>query len=244
VDRFEFFSRLPRGEPGGATFTSAYLTQVQIKATDVVLELGCEAGDRATWVARSRGCRIIAVDQDPRYLPLLQDRAEQGGADALVVPVSARYDALPFADNAFRLIMAEGAALSLGLKQALTLWRRLITPQGHLAITYPGVVKKDAPAEVRAPLEKRMVEPLGTLADYHATVRAAGYEVVHQVPLHPDLWNAYYADNVRRVWSLQRSKDIAEDDPMMEEVCSESRWFKQAGRGRVFLQALVLRRVR
>ena len=244
MDRFEFFSRLPRGEPGGATFTSAYLTQVQLKATDILLELGCEAGDRATWVARSRGCRIIAVDQEPRYLPLVQDRAEEGGAADLIIPVSARYNALPFADNAFRLVIAEGAALPLGLKQALTLWRRLVTPQGHLAITYPGVVKKDAPAEVRAPLEKRMVEPLGTLADYHATVRAAGYEVVHQVPLQPEMWDAYYTDNVRRVWALQAGGEIAEDDPTLQEVCDEAEWFKQAGRGRVFLQALVLRRVR
>ncbi len=244
MDRFEFFSRLPRGEPGGATFTSAYLTQVQIKATDIVCELGCEAGDRATWVARSRGCRIVAVDQDRRYLPVLRSRAEQGGADKLIQPLHARYNALPFGDNAFRLVVAEGAALPLGLKQALTLWRRLIAPQGHLAITYPGVVKKDAPAEVRAPLEKRMVEPLGTLADYHATVRAAGYEVVHQVPLQPELWDAYYTDNVRHAWALQSGKTVPEDDPTVADVLAEAKWFKQAGRGRVFLQALVLRRVR
>jgi len=244
VDRFEFFSRLPRGEPGGATFTSAYLTQVQIKATDIVCELGCEAGDRATWVARSRGCRIIAVDQEPRYLPVARDRAEQGGALDLVLPIHARYDALPFAENAFRLIVAEGAALPLGLKQALTLWRRFIAPQGHLAITYPGVVKKDAPAEVRAPLEKRMVEPLGTLADYHATVRAAGYEVVHQVPLQAALWDAYYTDNVRHAWALKSNGSVPADDPAVAEVLDEAKWFKQAGRGRVFLQAMVLRRVR
>lgn len=244
MDRFDFFSRLPRGEPGGATFTSAYLTQVQIKATDIVCELGSEAGDRATWVARSRGCRIVAVDQDARYLKLLRSRSEEGGADHLIQPMHARYNALPFADNAFRLVIAEGAALPLGLKQALTLWRRLVAPQGHLAITYPGVVKKDAPAEVRAPLEKRMVEPLGTLADYHATVRAAGYEVVHQVPLQPELWDAYYTDNVRHAWALLAGKSVTEEDPTVADVLAEAKWFKQAGRGRVFLTALVLRRVR
>jgi hypothetical protein len=28
VDRFEFFARLPRNEPGGVAFTNAYLTAV------------------------------------------------------------------------------------------------------------------------------------------------------------------------------------------------------------------------
>ena len=244
MDRFEFFSKLPRAEPGGASYTSAYLTHVQIKASDVVLELGCEGGDLATWVSRSRGCRVVAVEQERRYLPIVQRRAEEGGAAELVVPMIARYNSLPFADNAFRLVVAEGAALTLGLKQALTLWRRLVMPQGHIALTYPGVVKKDSPSEVREPLERRMIEPLGTLADYHATIRAAGYEVVHQVPLQPDLWEGYYAETVRHAWALVSSGEVAEEEPAVHEVLEEARWYRQAGRGRVFLQAMVLRRVR
>ncbi len=244
MDRFEFFSRLPRAEPGGATFTSAYLTQVQIRATDTLLEIGCGSGDRATWVARSRGCRIVAVDQEARFLPIVRQRAAEGGASALVLPVCARHNSLPFPDGSFRLVMAEGAAVSLGLKQALTLWRRLVAPDGHLAITYPGVVKKDATADVRGILERRMVEPLCTLAEQHNTIRAGGFEVVHQVPLQPELWDGFYASTVRRAWALVKSDGIKEDDPVIAEALEEAKWFRTAGRGRVFLQAMVLRRVR
>lgn len=244
MDRFEFFSKLPLTEPGGAVFTSAYLTQIQIKATDLVLELGCGGGDLSAWVARSRGCRIISVDDDPRFVHSARDRAEDSGAGNLVKPIVADYRQLPFPDHSFKVVIAEGTAMKLGLKQALTLWRRLVPPQGHLAITYPGVVNKAAPDEVRAPLEARMVEPLGTLPEYHKAIRAAGYEVVHQVPLQPELWDAFYRDAIRHAWALLDHQACPEDDPVVQGVIEEARWYRRVGRGRVFLQALVLRRLR
>lgn len=244
MDRFEFFSKLPRSEPGGPTFTSAYLTQVQIKVSDLLLVLGCGSGELATWVARSRGCRIVAVDQDVRYARIAAKRSEEGGSSGLVSALCASHTQLPFPDQAFRLVIAEGPALALGLKQSLTLWRRLISRHGHLAITYPGVVNKDAPAEVRGALERRMVEPLGTLAEYHQTIRAAGYEVVHQVPLHNDLWDGFYTQAVRHAWALVSSGQVREDDPTLREVLDEAQWFRRIGRDRVFLQAMVLRRTR
>jgi hypothetical protein len=144
----------------------------------------------------------------------------------------------------FRAVLAEGAALALGLKTALTLWRRIIQPEGHLCVTYPGVVNKDAPPEVRAPLERRMADPLGTLADYHALVRATGFELVHQVALHADLWDQFYADCQRHAWALVASGAVRDDDPQVKSILAEAQWFRAVGRSRVFLQAMVLRRVR
>lgn len=244
VDRFEFYAKLPRVEPGGVAFTNAYLTAVPIKATDKVLDLACAGGDRATWIARSRGCRVVAVDVDRRYLPTTRRKAYEGGAGHLVQPVSADYRNLPFADNTFKVILAEGAAMGLGLKQALTVWRRLIVPEGQLCLTYPGVVNKDAPNEVRQALEKRMVDPLGTLGEYHGTVRAAGFELVHQVPLQAELWEQFYAESMRHAWALIASNEAREDDPQIRSILAEAQWFRAYGRSRVFMQAMVLRRVR
>lgn len=244
MDRFTFFSPLPRSEPGGSTFTSAYLTQVQIKANHRVLDLRCASGDRATWVARSRGCRIVAVDEEPRYLPVVAERTADGGAGHLVQPVAASYEHLPFADESFRLVMAEGAALTMGLQGALSAWRRLVPKNGHVAVTYPGVVNKDAPPEVREPLERHMGEPLRTLADYHTVVRNSGFELVHQVPLQPELWDAFYADAMRRAWALVAAKTVDKNEQVIREVLAEAHWYRRIGRGRVFMQALVLRRTR
>ncbi len=244
MDRFEFFARLPRNEPGGVAFTNAYLTAVPLKPAERVLDLECGSGDRAVWLARSRGCRIVAADADARYLPIVRQRAVEGGSGHLVLPICAEPRNPPMGDGAFRAVLAEGAALALGLKTALTLWRRIIQPEGHLCVTYPGVVNKDAPPEVRAPLERRMADPLGTLADYHALVRATGFELVHQVALHADLWDQFYADCQRHAWALVASGAVRDDDPQVKSILAEAQWFRAVGRSRVFLQAMVLRRVR
>lgn len=246
MDRFAFFSPLPRSEPGGSTFTSAYLTQanIQIKADHRLLDLRCASGDRLTWIARSRGCPIVAVDSDARYLPVVRRRAEEGGAGHLVQPVAANYDALPFEDESFRLVLAEGAAMPLGLEKGLATWRRLVPRNGHIAVTYPGVVNKDAPPEVREPIERHMVEPMRPLADYHTIIRKSGLELVHQVPLQPELWDAFYADAMRRAWALVKSGRVSKNDSTIRQVLAEAHWFRRIGRGRVFMQAFVLRRVR
>ena len=244
MDRFEFFSKLPRREPGSATFTSAYLSGVSIKATDLACEIGADAGTTAVWIARSRGCAVVAVDSDPRALPRVVQHAEEGGSSGLVLPICADYRNLPFADQSFQIVIAESAAMGLGLGQALTLWRRLISPKGHLAIAHPGVVNKSAPPEVRGPLERRLSEPLGTVADYQATIRATGYELVHQCTLPNEIWDVHYNNCVRHVWALIKDGVVREDDPVLESILEEARWFRQIGRGRVYLLAMVLRRIR
>ena len=244
MDRFEFFSKLPSTEPGGAVFTSSYLTSVQIKKSDKLLQIGSGTGELCAWVARSRGCRVFAVDNDPRYCPITRKKAEDSGSGHLVHTVAADYRQLPFVDHSFRLVIAEGAAMGLGLKQALTLWRRLLAPQGNLAITYPGVINKNAPAEVRGVLESRMVEPLDTLPEYHKVIRAAGYEVIHQVPLQSEMWDAFYRDSVRYAWALRSNNKVAADEPTTCGLIAEADWYRRVGRGRVFLQAMVLRPAR
>jgi len=243
VNRFDFFVDLPRQFPGGVTFTSAYLTTIAIRGGDTVLEIGCGVGERAVWIARSRGARVIAVDHDARYLARARRLAGEAGSRGFIKPICASHKDLPFPDEAFKVVLAETAALALGLKQALTLWRRVVAKDGHLAVAYPGVINPNAPDEVRGPLERYTAEPLATLEEYHATARASGFEIIHQVPLHPDLWEAYYGDNVRHAWALTSSRQVADDDAVIEQVLGEAEWYRRIGRGRVFYQAMVLRRV-
>ena len=46
MDRFDFFAHLPRNQPGGTSFTSAYLSSVKIHPTDRLLDLASAGGDR------------------------------------------------------------------------------------------------------------------------------------------------------------------------------------------------------
>lgn len=242
MDRFDFFAHLPRNQPGGTSFTSAYLSSVKIHPTDRLLDLASAGGDRTVWIARSRLCKIVSVDADPRYQDIVKAAAEEGGAGHLVSPRAAKYDDLPFEDESFDLILAEGAAMEIGLEKALNLWRPLVAKDGFIAVTYPGVVNQNSPPEVRQPMEARMVEPMKTLKEYHGIIKGAGFELVHQTPLPNILWETFYTDAVRRAWALIDAGEATEETPVVRQVLEEARWYRRIGRGRVFVQAFMLRR--
>ncbi len=133
--------------------------------------------------------------------------------------------------------------MALGLEVSLKLWRRLIPVGGHIGASYPGVINKDAPDEVRGPLELRMAEPMKTLAEYQAIARKTGYDLIHQAPLAHALWENFYADTTRRAWALN-NHESAEKTGVVRTVLDEAHWYRHVGRGRVFLQSMLLRRSR
>lgn len=254
MDAFEFYSKLPRAAPGATSFTSAYLSSIKLRATDRLADLHSRTGERAVWVARSRGCTVVAVDQDPRFCNVIGERALDGGASSLVQTVHSDYMDLPFEDESFSLVMAEWAAAYTGLAAGLKAWRRLVPVDGYVAISYPGVINKDAPIEVRGPLEKRIAEPMLTLGEYHTLIRDFGYEIVHQAPLDQGLWENFYTDAVRRAWSLSSGgsgrvmtgplpSSLSTQSDVIREILDEAHWYRHVGRGRVFLQSMLLRKM-
>ena len=124
MDTFEFYSKLPRAAPGATSFTSAYLSTIKLRAKDKLADLHSRTGERAVWVARSRGCSVVAVDEDPRFCQVIDERALDGGAANQVQAVSSGYLELPFEDESFSLVMAEWAAAHTGLTAGLKAWRR------------------------------------------------------------------------------------------------------------------------
>lgn len=242
MDRFEFFKDMPKTEAGAATFTSAYLTPVPIKKTDKLLDLACSSGDRAVWIARSRGSHVIACDKDERYLPIVMKRAEAGGSKELVETVCAEYLNLPFEEGSFKVVIAENVAMETGLARGLEAWRRFPRADGYLAVTYPGIINKNAPVEIREPLERRMVESMGTMADYQNLIRSSGFEIVHQYPLATNIWDRFYLDNMRHAWALVNKGVVPESDPVVKDILAEARWYHNTARGRLFYHAFLLKR--
>jgi arsenite methyltransferase len=252
VDAFEFYSKLPRAVPGATSFTSAYLSTIKVRASDAILDLHCRTGERAVWVARSRGCKVIAIDEDERFCALVSERAEDGGSGNKIQTVASDYLDIPFEDQSFSLVMAEWVAVRTGLRRGLQSWKRLIPVGGFIAVSYPGVINKDAPLEVRGPLEQRMADPMCTLGEYHHLIKECGFEIVHQAPLDQELWENFYTDAVRRAWTLSANEAgrittgpltaMAQSNDIIREVLEEAHWYRHVGRGRVFLQSMLLRR--
>lgn len=242
MDRFDFFAQLPRTQPGAVSFTSLLLTNVEVTPDQKILDLEAGAGDRSVWLARSRCRNVVSHNQDERYTKALEERAQTGGASPYIETITCDVLDLPFEDTQFNLILAEWAATANGLRASLNHWAQFLAPGGFIALSYPGVRNKDAPVEARGPLELRMAEPMDTIEAYHRIIADAGFELQFQLPLPEEAWDNFYADTLRRVWSLAESNSDIMSNPVIKSIHAEAKWYRRVGRGRVFLQGLLLKK--
>jgi ubiquinone/menaquinone biosynthesis C-methylase UbiE len=90
-----------------------------------VLDVGCGPGEKADWVARALGAKVVALDQSERMVELTRAR----GIETVLGDVQA----LPFADGSFDVVIAAWmlyhvADLDLGLDEIA----RVLRPGGRL----------------------------------------------------------------------------------------------------------------
>jgi len=242
INEYEFFGRLSRRVPGSVVFSSAYLTPLPLDRRSTVADLGCGFGHRATWVARSRCCVVHAFDRDAEHLRRSHERAEEGGAETLVrLHPASDYLELGLDPKSLDLIMAEGLGFEMDTLSALESWRPYLKDDGHIAVTCLGVVNRHPPQELIAPFADQGRE-LGTLEDYHAQImNLQGFKLVHQVQLPPYAWEEHYQSIKRLIRGLLRSGEASAEDAVIKAAQEDLSWYQQIGRGRLFLQAFVLK---
>lgn len=128
----------------------------------------------------------------------------------------------PAAPGSIDLIWSEGAAYFLGIEHALSLWRPLLRPDGHLAFTEAVWQRPDPPAEVREMWAKEypaMTDVAGNLA----LAPRCGDEVRGHFAL-PDSawWGDFYTPMQQRVSAL-RPKYAGDADALrtLESITGE-----------------------
>lgn len=243
MNEYDFYGRLSRRVPGSVVFSSAYLTPLPLDRRSTVADLGCGFGHRATWVARSRCCVVHAFDRDQTHLERTHERSEEGGAEALVrLHEASDYLDLDLEKESLDLIMAEGLGFEMDTLGAIPSWKRYLKPEAHIAITCLGVVNRHPPQELVAPFVDKIGRDLLTLEEYHAQLmNLEGFKLIHQVQLPPYAWEEHYQSIKRLMRGLLRTGKAKADDPVIQSAQAELEWYQQVGRGRLFLQAFVLK---
>ena len=209
---FELFSGLPRQGPGSEACTRRALGLVPgVGPRTRVLDVGCGAGAQTLVLARHSPARIVAVDIHPPFVDDLNRQAhELGFADRLEARV-ADMRQLDFADGAFDLIWCEGAIYNVGVEAGLRDWRRLLRPNGHVALTEACWRKPGPPAECAA-FWSREYPAMRATAALREAIEACGYRTVGHFPLPASAWwDDYYRplqDNVTAF--RQRHRDAAD----------------------------------
>jgi SAM-dependent methyltransferase len=190
---FELFGGLPRQGPGDAASTRRALALVPgVGPGTRVLDLGCGTGLQTRVLAQASGARVLAIDSHPPFVEELNREVEALGLADRVEARVGDMGRLELAPGAFDLVWSEGAIYVVGFENGLRLWRGLLAPGGHLAVTEACWTRPDPPPACLSFWEQEY-PAIRDVASRLEAIDASGYESVGHFTLPPSSWwDDYY----------------------------------------------------
>lgn len=173
-----------RQGPGSdaATLKALTLSGIDVGAPLQIADIGCGTGAATRTLLAHTQAHITAVDFLPAFLEKLQTQVEAAGFADRVTTVAADMGDLPFTDEQFDVIWAEGAIYNIGFASGVTAWRRLIKPRGLLVVSEITWLQPDVPEPLHAHWATEYPE-VTTAAQKMTILEAAGYSLRGYFPL-------------------------------------------------------------
>lgn len=224
---FELFEDLPRQGPGcrEATLKAlGFLKHLPVKPT--VLDIGCGCGMQTQILAQELATKILAIDNHRSLLDQLDRSSAEKGLNIETRELS--MIGMPFDDESFDLLWAEGSIFIIGLEQGLKDFRAYLKPGGYLAFTEMCWFASEPPAEAKAYLDK--VYPDIRSADEVCRIAAAsGYRVIEHFNLPESAWwDDYYTPMLEHLQKLKlKNAGIAEAEEVYAACEEEVEMFRQ-----------------
>ena len=219
---YELFSGLPRQGPGTASSTRRALGLVPgVGPRTRVLDVGCGTGAQTLVLAESSSARIVAVDNHPPFIDALNSKAQELGITDRLEARVADMRRLDFGDGSFDLIWCEGAINIMGVEAGLRDWRRLLTRNGHVALTEVCWRKPEPPAACAA-FWNREYPAIRDTSALLETIEAGGYETVEHFPLPAAAWwDDYYRPLQDNVTAFRKRHRDAPDAQELADQCQK-----------------------
>ncbi len=139
-------------------------------STPRILDIGCGSGVPTRELAGLSDGQIVALDVDVALLRRLARDIERAGLSGRIRVVGGSMFELPFQDESFDLVWAEGSIARIGFKCGLEGWRRLLRTGGFLVV-------HDETGDIPGKLEQ---------------ISRSGYELLGHFVLSEDVWWAEY----------------------------------------------------
>ena len=123
----------------------------QIKQGSYLLDVGCGSGATPTYLAQTRGCRVMGVDILPRMIDRARELAARKGLSELTEFRVADAQDLPFLENQFDAVITESVtAFPADKERAVSEYARVLKPGGIVGLNESTWLKTPVPPEVQA----------------------------------------------------------------------------------------------
>jgi SAM-dependent methyltransferase len=204
---FTIFESFPRQGPGDDEHTKKAFSMIAepLKRGGEILDVGCGKGVQTMALARlCPSCRITATDIHQPFLDAVDEKIAAGGFSGRIRTVRASMDNLPFEEESFDIIWAEGCSFIMGFENAVRYWKKFLKRGGYMMISYLFWFTNNPSAEAReffAEIDpSMMIEEKG-----FAIIRNAGFEHTGSFRLPSRVWEESFYGLVK-----EKSKDLRE----------------------------------
>lgn len=162
-----------------------------------ILDVGCGKGVQTMALARlCPSCRIIAADIHQPFLDAVDEKMAAEGYSGRVKTVCASMDDLPFGEESFDIIWAEGCSSIIGIENAVRYWKTLLKRGGSMMISDIFWFTQTPSEEARQFFTE--FHPAMMLEDQgYEIVRNAGLELVGSFRLPDRVWEESFYGPLR-----------------------------------------------
>lgn len=204
---FKIFESFPRQGPGDDEHTKKAFSIIPepLKRGGEILDVGCGKGVQTMALARlCPSCRITATDIHQPFLDALDEKIAAGGFSGRIKTVCASMDDLPFGEESFDIIWAEGCSFIMGFENAVRYWKKFLKPGGYMMISDLFWFTENPSAETREFFAE--IDPSMMIEDKGVEIiRNAGFEHAGSFRLPSRVWEESYYGEVK-----EKSGDLRE----------------------------------
>ncbi|MCD4731871.1 MAG: methyltransferase domain-containing protein, partial [Bacteroidales bacterium] len=202
---YEIFSDLPRQGPGdrGSTLKAAKAVS-NLQHNPSILDVGCGIGKQTLELTDYFGGKITAVDNHQPFLDELGLKVINEGLTDNIDCLNADMLNLPFNDEQFDIIWAEGSIYNIGFREGLESFKKMLKPGGYIAVTEVSWLKDSPPQELQEFWNQEYPD-IKTIDQNLEIISSTDYKLVDHFTLPDSAWmDDYYIPLEKRLEKFRK----------------------------------------
>jgi len=184
---------------GGRQASEDFISQLELSADDLTLDVGCGIGGTSRFVASRFGCRVTGIDLTPEFVSTGQSLCDWVGLSDKVELHQGDATAMPFSDESFDAAFMLHVGMNIASKDELFAEVFRLLKPGALFGVYDVMQTSDEPLTYPVPWSSVPgTSALATQAQYIEALEQAGFDII-KIRDRREFAAAFFAETRRRM---------------------------------------------